>query len=71
MAKSADPFERGVLDGFEAGTGSPPVDQLSFAEAVDRLDQGVVVALADAADQLIDTGLREALSVFDRHVLCR
>ena len=51
MVEPIDPFERGVLDGFEAAPGSAPVDHLGFVEAVDRLGQSVVVAVADTADR--------------------
>jgi hypothetical protein len=69
MVELVDPFERGVLDGFEAAPGSAPVDNLGFVEAVDRLGQSVVVAVADTADRRLDTGLGQALGVLDRHVL--
>ncbi len=69
MVEPVDPFERCVLDGFEAAPGSAPVDHLGFVEAVDRLGQSVVVAVADTADRRLDAGLGEALGVFDRHVL--
>jgi hypothetical protein len=76
MVEPVDPFERGVLDGLEAAPGSAPVDRLGFVETFDRFSQApsqaqyrIVVAVADTADRWLDAGLREALSVPDRHVL--
>ena len=63
------PFERGVLDGFEGPPGSASMDDLGLVEAVDRLGQGVVVAVADAADRWLDPGLGETLGIFDRDIL--
>ena len=45
------------------------MDHLGLVEAVDRLGQGVVVAVADAADRGLDAGLGQALGVADRDVL--
>ena len=69
MVEPVDPFQRGVLDGFEAASGSAPVDHLGFVETVDRFGQSVVVAVADTADRWLDAGLGKALGVLDRHVL--
>ena len=65
MVEPVDPFERGLLNGFEAAPRSSPVDHFGFVEAVDRLGQRVIVA----ADRWFDPGLGEALGVFDRNVL--
>lgn len=64
MVEPVDPFEGRVLDGFEAAPRSALVDHLGFVEAVDRLCQSVVVAVADTADRRLDAGLGEALGVF-------
>src|SRR6476469_5676461 len=69
MVEPVDPFERGVLDRFEAAPRSTPVNHLGLVEAVDRLGQSVVVAVADAADRWLYPGFGEALGVLDRHVL--
>ena len=45
------------------------MDHLGLVEAVDGLGQGIVVAVADAADGWLDAGLGQALGVFDRDVL--
>ena len=64
-----DPFEGRELDGLERPPRAAPMDQLGFVEAVDRLGERVVVAVADAADGRLDAGLREPLGVADRQVL--
>ena len=45
VVEPIDPFERGVLDGFEIAPGAGASDHLGFEEAVDRLGKGVVVAI--------------------------
>lgn len=45
------------------------MDDLGLVEAVDGLGEGVVVAIADVADGRLDTRLRQALGIVDRHVL--
>ena len=69
VVEPVDPFERGVLDGFERAPRPAPMDHLGFVEAVDRLGERVVVAVADAADRRHETGLGQALGVLDRDVL--
>ena len=48
---------------------SAPMDDLGLVEAVDRLGESIVVAVADAADRRLDAGFRQALGVLDRDVL--
>ena len=69
IVEPVDPGKRGKLDGLEAPPRSAPVDQLRLVEAVDRLGESVVVAIADAADRGLDTGLGEALGVSNADVL--
>ena len=64
-----DPFESGVLDGFETAPWATPVDEFGLVEAVDRLGEGVVVAVADAADGGDEARLGQTLGVLDRDVL--
>jgi hypothetical protein len=45
------------------------MDDFGLVEAVDRFGEGVVVAVADAADRGLDAGLGQAFGVFDRDVL--
>jgi hypothetical protein len=45
------------------------MDELGLVEAVDRLSEGVVIGVSDAADRGLDAGLGQALGVFDRYVL--
>ena len=54
IVESIDPFEGGELDGLEGASRSALVDDLGLAEAVDGLGQGIVVAVADAADRGFD-----------------
>ena len=68
MVEPADPFEGGQFDGF-AGWPAPAVDHLGLVQAVDRLGQGVVVAVALAADGGLDAGLGETFGVADAEVL--
>ena len=49
--------------------GPAALDHLGLVEAVDRLGEGVVVAVADAADRGLDACLGEALGVADADVL--
>ena len=49
VVEPVDPFQRGELDGFEGAPWSASMDDLGLVEAVDRLGQGVVIAVADAA----------------------
>ena len=45
------------------------MDHLGFVEAVDRLGEGIVVAVADAADGWLEASLGKPLGIFDRDVL--
>ena len=63
------PVEGGELNLLQRAPGSPAPDDLGLVEAVDRLGQGVVVAVADAADRGLDARIGEALGVADRDVL--
>jgi hypothetical protein len=64
-----DPLERGPLDIFPAMPGSSSVDDLGLIQAVDGLGERVVVAVADAADEGLKTGLGEAFRVSKGYVL--
>ncbi len=50
MVEPVDPLQRRELDGLEAPPWTAPVDDLRLVEAVDRLGESVVVAVADAAE---------------------
>ena len=69
VVEPVDPFEGGELDGLEGLPGAAAVDDLGLVEAVDGLGQGVVVAVADAADRGLDAGLGQAFGVSDREIL--
>ena len=45
------------------------MNELGLVQAVDRLGQGVVVAVALAAHRRLDTGFGQAFAVPNRHVL--
>ena len=63
------PFEGRIFDSLEAAPRATPMDGLGLVKAIDRLGQGVVVAVADAADRRFDARFSEAFGVFDRDVL--
>ena len=69
MVEPIDPLGRRVFDRLKAAPRATPVDHLSLVESVDRLGQSVVIAVADAADRGLDSGLGKSLTVFDRDVL--
>jgi hypothetical protein len=69
MVEPVHPLKGSVLDCFEVAPRPAPVDHLGLVEAVDRLGQSVVIAVADAADRGLDPGLGQALGVLDRYVL--
>ncbi len=49
-----DPLQGSVLDRLEGAPRPAPMDHFRLEQAVDRLRQGVVVAVADAANRRID-----------------
>ena len=69
VVEPVDPFEGGEFDGLEGPPWAAAMDHRGFVEAVDRLGESVVVAVADAADRRFDTGLGQALGVLDGHAL--
>src|SRR3954463_423125 len=69
FVEPVDPFEGGELDRFEAAPGAAPMDHLSFVEAVDGFGEGIVVAVADAADRRLDARRGKPLGIFDRKIL--
>jgi hypothetical protein len=69
IVEPVDPFQRGELDGFQVSPRAVSPDHLSLVEVVDGLGQGVVEAVADAADRRLDTGLGKSSGVLDRDIL--
>ena len=69
IVEPVDPFERGVFNGLEGSPRTSSVDHLGLVKAVDRLGQGVVVAVAHAAYRRLDPGFGKALGRLDRDVL--
>ena len=63
IVEPVDPFQRGELDGFQASPRAASPDHLGLVEAVDRLGQGVVVTVADAADRRLNAGAGQSFGV--------
>ena len=49
VVEAVNPFEGCLFDSFEVAPRTTMVDDLCFEQTVDRLGQGVVIAVADAA----------------------
>lgn len=69
VVEPVDRFQRGELRGFQVSLRAAPPDDLGFVEPVDGFCEGIVVAVADAANGVLDTGLGEPLRVATRDVL--
>lgn len=54
IIEPVDPCQRGELDRLEASPWSTAMDDLGLVEAIDRLGQRVVIAVADTADGRLD-----------------
>lgn len=63
------PFEGGEFQGLHGFPRCPAMDQFGLVQAVDGFGEGVVVAIALAADGRLDAGFRQALGVADGDVL--
>jgi hypothetical protein len=50
IVEPVDPFESGELDCFQRTPWAAPMDELSLEQAMDSFGEGVVVAIANAAD---------------------
>jgi len=69
IVEPVDPFQGRELDGFERPPRPAPMNDLGLVKSVDGLGQSIVVAVADAAYRRLDTGVGQALGIFDRDVL--
>jgi hypothetical protein len=69
MVEPVDPFERGDLDGLEAAPWAARAYGLGLEQADHRLDEGVGMTVADAADRRREGCLALALGVADGQVL--
>ena len=69
VVEPGDPFERGQLDSLLGLPRRASMDQPSLVQTVHRLGQGVVVAVALAAQRGLDAGFGQAFAVPDADVL--
>ena len=63
-----DPFERCKLHVLQRAPRAAAPNHLRLEEPDDRLGQGIVIRIADAADRRFDAGLGQALGVANREV---
>ena len=61
VVEPVDPFQGGDLDVVGGAPRSLRFDQFGLVEAVDRLGQGVVVAVSGGPDGGVDAGLERAV----------
>ena len=69
MVELLDPFQRRQLHRLEMAPGAASANDLGLVQTADRLRERVVVAVADASDGGLDTGLGQPLRIPDREVL--
>ena len=69
VVEPVDPFQGGDLDVVGGAPRPSRFDQFGLVEAVDRLGQRVVVAVAGGPDRGVDAGLGESFGVGDGGVL--
>ena len=68
IVKPVYPSECCEFDGFHGPPRPPPMDEFCLV-AIDGFREGIVVAIADAADRWLNAGFRQALGILDREVL--
>lgn len=62
VVEPVDPFEGGVFHGIKRAPWTTPVDHLGLEQPIDRLGQGIVVTISDAAYRGgLDPGFGQAL----------
>jgi hypothetical protein len=71
MIKPVDPFQCGVFDCIDVAPGAAVVDHFGLVESDDRLREGIVVGIADAADRRFGAGFCQPFGVTDRQILGR
>ena len=64
-----DPFQGGKFDLLNAPPWPAPLDQFGFEQAVHRLGQGIIEAVAAAADRTGNTELGKPVVVTNRQIL--
>jgi len=65
---NVDPCEGCQFDGFLSLPGRSVMDQLGLVTAIDGFDQGIVLAVALAADRRRDAGFGQAFATANRQV---
>src|SRR4030095_6733043 len=69
VVEPIDPFEGSVLDLVEMTPGTTVMNDLGLKQSDDRLSEGIVVRVADAAHRWFDACLRQALRITNRQIL--
>jgi hypothetical protein len=69
VVEPVHPLQGGKFYGLPRFPGCPAVNQLGLVQPVDGLSQGVVVAVATAADRRVDAGPSQAFGVPNGNVL--
>jgi hypothetical protein len=69
VVEAVHPFQGGELDGLHAAPWPAAPDDRGLVEAGDGFGQGIVVAVAAAADRRLNAGLGETIGVLYGNVL--
>ena len=69
MVKPGHPFQGGQFYGLTRFLRLAAEDQLSLVESIDRLSQGIIIAVSLATHRRFDASFLQAFAVFYRHVL--
>lgn len=69
VIEPVDPFEGGVFHGVKRAPWTTSVDHLGLEQPIDRLVQGMVVTISDAAYRGLNPGFSQALGVANGDVL--
>ena len=69
VVEPVDPFERGVLEVFEAAPGAAVADEFGLVQPDQRLGERIVIRVALRPDRVDRGGLGEPLGVPNRQVL--
>ena len=69
VIKPRDPFQGRQLHGFTRLPRTPAVDEFGLVQAIDGFGQGVIVAIAPAADRRRNARLGKPFAVADGNIL--